>query len=299
MSITLRQLEIFYTVAKIGHVTNSSEILGISQSAISMALQELEKSLETKLFERIGRALVLNENGRELYDRAFKVLQDVKAIEDDFLNKEVSGHLIIGASQTVANYILPSIVYRFNKAYPMARLELRISNTEEIAHMITTGSVDIGFVEGSVSDPMIDREYWCDDHLAIVTHKATVLEQRPYDIKELAEKKWIMRERGSGTRKFFEESVIANKFKLGNTLEIGGFGAIKEIIKEESNTFAVISTIAVTDEIKNGTLKTVPLKNCDMVREFSIINYKNKFKSKLYNQFVEFAKTHNQLCNPS
>lgn len=296
MAITLRQLEIFYTVAKIGHVTNSSEILGISQSAISMALQELEKSLSTKLFERIGRALVLNESGRELYDRAFKVLQDVKAIEDDFLNKEVSGHLIIGASQTVANYILPTIIYRFSKLYPAAKLELRISNTDEIAHMITTGSVDIGFVEGATADPAIEREYLCEDRLAIVTHKDTVIDHTPTDIRDLADKRWIMRERGSGTRKFFEEAILANKFKFSNTLEIGGFEAIKEILKEESGSFAVISKIAVIDEIRNGTLKEVFINNGDMTREFSIINYKNKFKSKLYNQFVLFAKDNATSC---
>ncbi|MEF3191230.1 MAG: LysR family transcriptional regulator [Campylobacterales bacterium] len=291
MEITLRQLEIFYTVAKIGHVTNSSEILGISQSAISMAIQELEKSLKTKLFERIGRSLQLNENGRVLYSKAYKILEDVRAIEDEFLNKEISGHLIVGASQTIANYILPIIIYEFSKLNKEAQIELRIGNTDEIASQILSGAIDIGFVEGNVSNPAIATEHWRDDQLCIVTGGA-VDTTREYDLKELLSKKWLMREKGSGTRRYFEEKVLKNRYTLNDYLEVGGFEAIKQILKNDGESFACVSRVSVADELASGVIRSIKVKGLDLKRDLWIIHFKNKFKSKLFKAFTDYAKSY-------
>lgn len=291
MSLTLRQLEIFHTVAKLGHVTKSSEVLGISQSAISMSLQELEKTLHVKLFERIGRALVLNESGRLLYEQSFEILEKAQSIEDSFVNQKTSGHLIIGASQTVANYVLPLIIYQFNKLHPQAKIELKIGNTQEIALMITEGSIDVGFVEGSVNDRSITKEFWKKDQLCVVTHPQTKLSKSSYALKDLASKEWIVREKGSGTRRFFEDILEQQKLVIENELEIGGFSAIKEIVTRQVETFAVISDVAITRELDQKTLKVVPLsEQQELVREFSILTYKEKFKSKLYTEFVSYAK---------
>jgi DNA-binding transcriptional LysR family regulator len=152
MQFTIRQLEIFKIVAESGHVTNSSEILGVSQSAISMALQELETNLQCQLFERRNRRLIINENGRMLLEKTKSILMSLKEIESSILESDSSGKLVVGASMTTGEYIMSQIAYKFMQQYPESKIELIISNTKEISDGLALGHVDVAFVEGAVQN---------------------------------------------------------------------------------------------------------------------------------------------------
>jgi len=289
VNFTLRQLEIFKEVATTGHVTNSSEALGISQSAISMALQELEANLNTKFFERRNKKLILNENGRLLLDKASSLLKEFEELENSFLEDSVSGKLRIGASQTVGDYIMPALIYAFMQKYPDAKCELVVANTKEIISQIDSGELDIGFIEGHVNDNKIETKLWKEDELVVVASNRKEFAKDEYKIDELCQKKWILREKGSGTRAIFEEALGDSFSKLNIFLTLGHTEAIKKLV-EQSEAITCVSRLAVQRELNDGRLFELKIKNYTFKRKLPRLLHKEKYKSKLLKSFMEFSE---------
>lgn len=289
MNFTIRQLEIFKEVATTGHVTNSSEALGISQSAISMALQELESNLKTKFFERRNKKLILNENGRLLLERANRLLKEFEELENSFLENNISGKLRIGASQTIGDYIMPQLIYAFMQKYPDAKCELVVANTKDILTQLDGGEIDIGFIEGFVSDSKLDSKHWKDDELLVIASNKKKFSKDEYKLDELSNQKWILREKGSGTRAIFEDGLGDDFAKLNIFLTLGHNEAIKKIV-EQSDSIACISRLAVQKEIDEGKLFEVKMKNFVFKRKLLRLLHKEKYQSKLLKSFMEFAE---------
>lgn len=288
MHFTIRQLEIFKAVAESGHVTNSCESLGISQSAVSMAIQELETNLDCQLFERRNRKLILNENGRLLLDRTKKLLLDLRELEGAFLEDEATGSLVVGASMTIGEYIMPNIVYQFMQKYPSSKIELIIANTKEISDGLINGHIDVAFVEGIVQSEKIETRPWMQDELTVVASDKKVFSKKNYHIEELYDKKWIIREVGSGTRGVFQR-FIGEKFnKLNIFLTLGHTEAIKKIV-ETSDSITCLSKLAVQNELNDGTLFEVVLNDYKLKRELQSAVFKEKYQSKLLKRFVDFV----------
>ncbi|MGE4398219.1 MAG: LysR substrate-binding domain-containing protein [Campylobacterales bacterium] len=289
MNFTIRQLEIFKEVATTGHVTNSSEALGISQSAISMALQELESNLKTKFFERRNKKLILNENGRLLLERANRLLKEFEELENSFLENNISGKLRIGASQTIGDYIMPQLIYAFMQKYPDAKCELVVANTKDILAQLDGGEIDIGFIEGFVSDSKLDSKHWKDDELLVIASNKKKFSKDEYKLDELSNQKWILREKGSGTRAIFEDGLGDDFAKLNIFLTLGHNEAIKKIV-EQSDSITCISRLAVQKEIDEGKLFEVKMKNFVFKRKLLRLLHKEKYQSKLLKSFMEFAE---------
>ncbi len=289
MNFTIRQLEIFKEVATTGHVTNSSEALGISQSAISMALQELESNLKTKFFERRNKKLILNENGRLLLERANRLLKEFEELENSFLENNISGKLRIGASQTIGDYIMPQLIYAFMQKYPDAKCELVVANTKDILTQLDGGEIDIGFIEGFVSDSKLDSKHWKDDELLVIASNKKKFSKDEYRLDELSNQKWILREKGSGTRAIFENGLGDDFAKLNIFLTLGHNEAIKKIV-EQSDSITCISRLAVQKEIDEGKLFEIKIKNFVFKRKLLRLLHKEKYQSKLLKSFMEFAE---------
>ena len=173
MPLTLRQLEIFERVAKSGHVTKASEQLLLSQSAVSMAIAELEKFAGAPLFERRGRRLFLNDRGRQILPEVHEVLKRVGTIEQ-FLNESMGepiGVLKVGASTTIGNYLLPLIVGEFSRQYPRAKALLFVGNTRQIETAVEDGEYDLGLIEGPSHNSSLVSAPWRDDELVVIAGK--------------------------------------------------------------------------------------------------------------------------------
>lgn len=127
MHITLRQLEVFAEVLKSGSTTRASQMLALSQSAVSAALTDLEGQLGVQLFDRVGKRLVVNEHGRLLYPRALALLE--QAIEIEQLFREDNGAIRVYASSTIGNYILPEVIARYRRDFPTLPLEMSVGNS--------------------------------------------------------------------------------------------------------------------------------------------------------------------------
>ncbi len=168
--ITLNQLRIFLAVARYEHVTRASEEVNLSQSAVSMALRDLEEALNGPLFERVGRNLKLNDRGRLLQQEASKLMHHADDIVSSLRSNqsELHGELKVGASSTIGNYLLPEIIGRFTGKYPAVNINLDIRNTEQIENRLLDYSLDLGFIEGVAHHFDIDAERWLNDQLVVI-----------------------------------------------------------------------------------------------------------------------------------
>ncbi|WP_281951876.1 LysR substrate-binding domain-containing protein [Nitrosophilus kaiyonis] len=290
MRITLRQMEIFLEVAKIGHLTQVAKDLGLSQSAVSMSLKELESTLGCKLFDRIQKKLVLNEKGRAFKHAIEPLVKKLRDIEEEFMSQENKGELSIGASTTIADYIMPHIVCEYMEKYPEVKIKMKIGNTSEITKMVEEGDIDIGYIEGEIESLNTVFSPIGVDELVIVTGDKSLVKKKEYFIDNLLDYKWVLREEGSGTR-----SVFFNKIKnyitgLNLFLELRHTEAIKSVLKEAEGTISCISKIAVNKELENKELYEIKVKGFDFTREFYQIHHKDKYKSDLFKKFSIFAR---------
>jgi DNA-binding transcriptional LysR family regulator len=230
MRLTLRQLDVMVAVAHSGSTTEAGRRLALSQSAVSAALAELEAQLGTRVFDRVGKRVVLNDAGRLLLPRALALLDQVRGIETLFADGAAA--LRIGASTTVGNYLMPAVLGAFTRAWPRAGFELEVGNTQDVIEAVAGYRVDLGFIEGPCHDDAIDVEPWLVDPLVVVASPQHELAQRCATTPELAQARWILREPGSGTREAVEALLLPHLRSFGAAMHLGNSEAIKHAVAE-------------------------------------------------------------------
>jgi DNA-binding transcriptional LysR family regulator len=282
MPMTLRQLEIFEKVATTQHVTKAGEQLLISQSAVSMAIAQLEHISGAPLFERQGRRLLLNDRGRTLLPEAREMLRRVQAIErvlNDSAEKP-AGILHVGASTTIANYLLPSLLGEFARLYPRAKALLMVGNTQQIETAVENGELDLGLIEGPCHLASLNASPWRQDELVVIVGKEHPWsKRRSASAKGLADAPWIMREKGSGTREVFESAMSRKGIGFSISLELGHTEAIKRAV-EAGLGVGCLSRLAVQRELDHHWLIKVetPL---DLQRNLILLTRNYGYKTKL------------------
>ena len=286
--LTLRQLEIFLNVVREGHLTNVAKSMGLSQSAISMAIKELEKILGNPLFDRINKKLILNEMGRAFEKEVAPILKKINDIEYEFKNSVNKGMIRVGASTTIVDYLMPPIICSYMNTYPDVKVALKEGNTKKIVELIKDGELDVGFIEGMVNDSEIIKTIIGVDELVVVTTDKSLLNECFID--SIQDKKWVLREEGSGTREVFLNYIKDKVDHINIFLELGHTESIKSLLINHQ-CLTCISKIAVTRELEEKKLLQVPLRNFECKRNFYMIYHKDKYKSELFNKFVAFAKS--------
>jgi len=287
MKITLRQIEIFINVVKSGHLTNVAKDMSLSQSAISMSIKELENMLGRPIFDRINKKLLLNEVGRAFYNEIHPIYKKLSDIEYEFKNSENKGVIRVGASTTIVDYLMPTIISEYMNSYPDVKITLKEGNSKDISSMIEDGSIDIGFVEGFVYSSDIVKKTISVDELVLVTTNKSLLEAN--SIEELADYKWILREEGSGTREVFLDYIKNRVDSLNIFLELGHTESIKSVIYS-SDCLSCISKISVDKELQDGSLSRIYIDGFECKRDFLMIYHKDKYHSSLFKKFVNFSQ---------
>ncbi|HEB69596.1 MAG TPA: LysR family transcriptional regulator [Desulfobulbus sp.] len=293
MSITLRQLEIFTAVAETKQVTKASKSLYLTQSAVSMALGELENQLGGPLFDRHGRSLLLNDRGRYLLPLAKNILYQVVNAESMLTEQRdtVAGSLEIVASSTIGNYVLPYLVGSFMRLHPEAHINMLVVNTRAAEKLVQKGEADLGFVEGSVTLDSLRAVPWFDDELVVIvspTHKLSRKEtfRVPEDLRET---NWVMREEGSGTAEIFKKKLGRHSDQLKVVTKMGHTEAIKKAV-ESGVGAACLSQLTVCRETEQGWLKLLPIEGMDMRRQLRIIQHQEKVVTRLMDEFLSFCE---------
>jgi DNA-binding transcriptional LysR family regulator len=293
MAITFRQLEIFIAVAETQQVTRASKKLFLTQSAVSMALGELENQLGGPLFDRHGRSLLLNDRGRYLLPLAKSILHQVANIEAMLTEQQdtVAGVLEIVASSTIGNYVLPYIIGAFMRLHPEAHINMLVVNTMAAEKQVASGQADLGFVEGDINIDTLVATPWFEDELGIIVSSAHKLAERtvfqiPDDLRETS---WVMREEGSGTAEIFTKKLGRHASLLKVVTRTGHTEAIKKAV-EAGVGAACLSMLTVCRETEEGWLKILPIAGMDMKRQLWVIQHKDKVITRLMAEFLQFCE---------
>ncbi|NPU14097.1 LysR family transcriptional regulator [Bradyrhizobium sp. 83002] len=263
--MTLEQLRIFVAVATREHVTQAARELNLTQSATSAAVAALEARYQTRLFDRVGRRIVLTAAGKAFLIEAKAVLARAAAAEtvlDDLAGLK-RGQLALAASQTIAGYWLPAFIHRFNAAHPAIRLELSIGNTEQVAERVREGSADLGFVEGDVDDPILAAQPVAEDEMVLVGPiDHPLCRGTPVAVHDLKAARWVLREQGSGTRAVLEAAVGRigiTPAELDVVFDLPSNEAVRGAV-EAGAGITVLSRLVVMRAVKAGLLAVANLE---------------------------------------
>ena len=287
--MTLRELEIFYHLSEDTHLSQLSKKIGLSQSAISLAIKSLEKKLSEPLFDRIGKKLLLNERGRLFKEASYTHFLALKDAESFFKQDKLSGVMKIASSKTIGNFILPQLLFDFILEHPHITIDKDIKNSADIIQLVKEGEIDIGIIETECDEEMIVKEALGEDRLLVVSCDRALMD-KAYYIDQLFDKKWFLREEGSGTRELFLESLGETAHALSIFMEFTEFEELKTILLKNSDTLACVSKFVVSKELAREELYEVKLINIELKRKLYIIYHKEKYKSMLFKTFQTFLK---------
>ncbi len=292
MSITLRQLEIFIAVAETAQVTKASKKLFVTQSAVSMALAELENQLGGSLFDRHGRSLLLNERGRYLLPLSKEIICQVGNVENVMSEKNdtLKGQIDVVASTTIGDYILPYLIGAFKRMHPKVHINMLVHHTRYAESLVLEGKVDVGFVEGPVRNPDTVERVWFEDELVVIAGPTDPLSHKKFfDVEsDFTNTRWIMREEGSGTRAIFREKMADYLDKIDVIMEMGHPESIKKAV-ESGVGIACLSSLTVCREVEHGWLKTLEIEAVDMKRKLRVITRKNLAINDSLAEFLAFC----------
>jgi DNA-binding transcriptional LysR family regulator len=276
---TLRQIEVFVAIAQKGSVTQAAGAIGMTQSAASMALAEFESQLGTRLFDRIGKRLALNEDGRALYPKAVEMAERARELELLFQQEGRALNLRLGASSTIGNYLLPQLIGQCHRGRPGSRIELQVGNTQQIINAVLHFEIDVGFVEGPCVNADIESLFWRNDELAICTAPGHPLAQPgAVSVEALRQADWILRERGAGTREVVEQLLTSQLGEIRLTMELGGTEAIKRAV-ECGMGISCLPAIALSDAVERGDLVAIPVPFLRLTRSLHILLHKQKYRT--------------------
>lgn len=272
MKFTLRQMLVFEAIADCGSVSVAAERVALTQSAASMALAQLEDALGKPLFDRQGKRLVLNQWGHWLRSRARRLLFDARQIELGFRGQHLlSGELAVGASQTVAERLLPRLISQLDNDFPELRIGLTVDNSEHVIDGLLNYHFDLGVIEGRCDDNRISQESWCRDHLVIVagTHHPYAGLQR-VSLAQLEEAKWVLRESGAGTREIFDSAIHGRLARLQVWREYSHVPVLIALV--ESHVYlSCLPWRSVEEQVKSGQLAVLHVPELNMQRTFSFV----------------------------
>ena len=286
--MTLKELNFFYKLSDNPQVTQVAQELKISQSAISLAIKSLENKLEEQLFDRVGKKLILNERGRYFKE---KTLPHYLAIIDSqklFQKNKLAGNMKIASSKTISNYLMPDIYYEFLSTYSDVKFDISTINSTKIIENILNSNLDIGLIEIDINNSNLIKQKLCDDELIIVTSDENTPKIAFIDT---INKKWILRETGSGTREVFINSLGKYAQDISIFMELQDFEEIKTILIDNKDTITAISKNAVKKELESKKLFQIKLKNFEFKREFHIVYHKDKSTNLLFQTFIDFLKS--------
>jgi len=291
-----RRLQVFHTVARLLSFTKAAETLHMTQPAVTFQIRQLEEHFNTRLFDRTHNRISLTEAGDKVFEYSDKILSLYGEMDNKVreLTGDVSGVLLIGASTTIAEYVLPSLLGEFKIKYPSVNMRLSVSNSVGVVHMVENNSVDVGIVESPITNKNLAVEVcWHDNLVFICPPDHELAKEKTIPVAKLKDLPYVCREEGSGTREFICAHLEANNIAMQDmnvSLEVGSPEAIKSAV-EAGLGVSIVSAATVVKELKLRTLAAIPL-DPPLERPFSIVNQRQKFRIRAMDEFMEFAYDH-------
>ena len=289
----LEELRTFIAVVECKNFTKASEKVNLSQPSVSIHIKNLEKFFGVELIIRSVKQknIIITESGQLLYRRAKEMINLLEITKDEVLNlsNSVKGHLKIGATYTIGEYILPHFLGRFCSKYPEIEIEVDIGNTEEISRKVQDLQIDIGLIEGMGHMEEFKQTYFLKDELVLITPKTHELTQENLSNVALQEQKWITREIGSGLREYLDVFLTHHQIVPKSKLIFGSNYAIKEAVKNGLG-IAMVSRYVAKDAILHDEVKMLTLEEA-YYRNFSYIVPQNLVSMKVIRVFLQMLES--------
>ncbi len=299
--ITLKQLAVFVSIYQTGSTSRASEELHLSQSAVSSALTELESRLQMPLFERVGRRLNQHPNAHPIYVQAQAILGQSLTLEH--YHQYQAGQIHIGASTTIGNYVLPSLLGKLYEALPDANVDMYIANTQEVVSEVEQLNIDIALVEGMprpIDMKAIEQREWRTDTLMIFAKRdskwlknvATYSEDEDcyqLTINQLAQLPLLVRESGSGTRQIIDEQLLKYLPNAEVVKAIHQSEAIKHMVSADIG-LGCLSQHVIETELATGDLVQVSVAGIDLSRTWWLVWHKARHQSPIWQTFIDIIQ---------
>ncbi|MFQ1877164.1 LysR substrate-binding domain-containing protein [Aeromonas veronii] len=289
MKLTLQQLKVFATIARYGNLGLAANELCLSKGAVSQSLQELERQLSTPLFDRIHPRLQLNNEGRLLQPAAEELLTRMQDIENLFSpDAEPSGQLRLGASQTIGNYLLPTLLASSKQELGLPP-KVTINNTHLLCHALANFELDMALIEGENHHPDLLAEPWLQDEMLVVAPPDHPLaNKKELSLSRLGGETWVLREAQSGSREQFIQQIQPELPRWQPGLELNTLEAVMLAV-EKGLGISFISRLAASDRLADGRLIALPLSR-RFPRQLSLIWHKQKYHSTSLRHFIHFCR---------
>ena len=288
-------MNIFCKVIELRSFTKAAEISRLSQPTVSGHIKYLENHFGCKLIDRLGREAVPTKAGEILYTYAMQLIalkEETEAALAQFPG-DMKGHLMIGGSTIPSSYILPSLMGKFRKEYPEIKITLVLGDTEKISKEVLEGHIEFGIVGARSRERTISHVRFIEDILVLVLPAAHKWAKRSsIAVAELAKEPFIIRERGSGTRKSIEDVLKRGGYSLGIFNIVAEMGSTESVCQgiKAGVGISILSKRAVSEDIANGTLQGIVIEGLSLKRNFYLITHKGRTRSPLCEAFIQFIK---------
>lgn len=293
----IRRLEVFCKVVELKSFTLAAKAVLLSQPSVSEHVRSLEETVGEKLLDRLGREVVPTGAGQILYQYALRILglRDEAMQAIDQFRGRVSGTLPLGASTIPGAFILPVLVESFKTAHPSIQIMLKISGTSRIMDEMVRGTLELGVVGARPKDPRLESEQVFSDELMLTVYPGHPWARRKsVALEELPGQPFIQREPESGTRTVMNHSLLEHGLdpsRLTMVAEMGSSEAVRQGIKARLG-ISILSSLSVAEDLRLGSLVSVPIEGLQISRRFYLIRRKNRQLSPLALTFLHHLKAH-------
>ena len=289
--MTIRQFEIFLALAQTPNMRKIATKINLTQAAVSSSLHAFEEELGVQLFDRVNNRLILNEKGTLLREKLTPIQAQIKEVVALVSKDGLAGNVRVGASTTLADFIIPQIIYDFNKKYKDVNIRCDAKNTADIVCLVEDGLYDIGFVEGEVRNLNLVVSPLVQETLLVVTADQKFAQSGEHSLASLMDKNWLLRERGSGTREVFLDKLAPLGLRPQKFMEFNHNRPIKILLRNEG-TLSCLSPHIVERELAAGELFIVKVSDVEFKRTFYRVEHKDKHASVLVDLLSEAIRRH-------
>ena len=267
------RMETFLAVCQCMNFTRASEKLNITQPAVSQHIRFLEKHYDTKLFRYEGKKLKLTRAGEILRSASLTMMHDEISMLSEMQKSGGNEEVRFGATRTVGDVLMGEVLERYLDQYPDANIHMYVENTKELLKRLDEGKIDFALVEGFFKKNEYDFQKYSEEEYIAVCAPGYQFKQTPEQIEDLFGERLLLRDQGSGTRDVLERYLDSQNFSLGDfekQMEAGSLHTIKELAKAGCGV-TFLYKVAVQEELNNGTLVRIPLKDFKLSHEFAFI----------------------------
>lgn len=293
--LNLNHLRVFRAVCETNSITGAARLLRISQPAASKQLADLETALGMPLVNRRARGVRLTAAGEVLQRHARRLFQEEQAAEAalEALSGLERGHLAVGASTTIGNYIVPALFGELHTAYPRVTLELTIGNAARIQEQLLEGNLDLGLSEGLVASDALEIEVFTHDELILIVAPGhpLIAGAGPAGVsqQQLEGLPLIVRERGSGTREVVEDALARRGIHIEPVMSLGSTEAVKNAVAEGLGA-ALVSRLTLDLELQSGRLHALELQDLSIRRALRLLTLEGKQPSPATREFLRLLR---------